>query len=332
MRRDGSWKKPLSIGNISNPAVTLLIGKEYFLKREFIFSLRQRFFPDDSNPAVNFQEFAADQDSLHSFFDFLGTIPFAADHRLAVFWGVDLLSEEEQGRLETCLEKLPRSSICVLESEQTNAKKDTFLRKLAEKAKLVPCHTPFERDLPAWVESRVKKRGCSVDRNAALFMIACAGAHLAELDAASEQLSLFVHPKKVIALEDARAMFQKKSHEDVYQLAEFLVDQRPAQALGVLEALFCQGTRAPEIIAALAGQLERWKKGTQQLEAGRTPAEIAQDLRVPSFFQDSFFSRLKRLSMQRLQGLTEALLVCDESFKSGQAQERLALEKLIWTT
>ena len=310
----------------------LLIGKEYFLKREFILSLRQRFFPEDSNFGVNFQEFVAEQDLLSSFLDFLSTAPFAADHRLAVFWGVDRLSAEEQDRLESCLEKLPSSSVCVLESEQTNAKKNTFLRNLAQKAKLVLCHTPFERDLPVWVESRVKKRGCLMDRNATLFVIACVGADLAQLDAASEQLSLFVHPKKIVALEEVQLLFQKKSHQDVYQLAEFLVDQRPVQALIVLDAVFCHGMRAPEIVAALAGQLERWKKGICQLQAGRAPAEIARDLRVPLFFQDSFFSRVKKLSLQRIQKLTEAILVCDESVKSGQLQERLALEKLIWTT
>ena len=116
------------------------------------------------------------------------------------------------------------------------------------------------------------------------------------------------------------------------QLAEFLHDRRPAQALRLIDALFRQGTRTAEIVAALAGQIERWKKGVRQLDAGRALAEIAQDLRVPVFFQESFFRRLKTLSKERLDTLTEALLVCDESFKSGQAEERLALEKLIWTT
>ena len=316
----------------SGSSATLLIGKEHFLKKEFILALRQRLFPDGSNLKLNFQEFVAERDLFRSFLDFLLTTPFAADRRLAVWWGVDLLPKEEQERLAAFLEKLPSSSVCVLESEQTNAKRDAFLRKLAEKAKLVPCHTPFERDLPAWVESRAKKINSSIDRPAALFLIACAGADLARLDSALEQLSLFVHPKRIITLEDARALFQKKSHEDVFQLAEFLHDCRTDQALRVTDALFRHGTRAPEIIAALAGQLERWKKGARQLEAGRALSEIAQDLRVPAFFQDSFFTRLKKLSMERLQKLSEALLVCDESFKSGQMEERLALEKLIWTT
>ena len=318
--------------SIGSPSATLLIGKERFLKREFILALRTRLFPDDPRSSLNYQEFTAEQESLHSFLDFLSTAPFAADHRLAVLWGVDLLEEEEQEVLLAALEKIPAPSHCVLETEQTNAKKDAFLRKLAEQAKLTACHTPFDRDLPGWVEARARKSGCRVERSAALFLIACVGAHLAELDSSLEQLSLFVHPKQSIGLEDVRALFQKKSHEDVFHLAELLHDRRPAQALRVTDSLFREGTRTPEIVAALSGQLERWKKGARQLAAGRALPDIAQDLRVPVFFQEPFFARLKKLSMERLETLTEALLACDESFKSGQAEERLALEKLIWTS
>ncbi len=323
------WKRPLSTGDLSP---ILLIGKERFLKREYVLALRERLFPDQADPGLNFREFVAGQDPLHSFLDFLSTVPFAADYRLAVLWDTDSLTGEEKKRLETCLSDLPSSSVSVLESEQTNAKKDPFLKKLADKARLVPCHTPFERDLPSWVQSRAKKLNCSLEPQAALFLIACVGAHLAELDSALEQLSLFVHPKQMVTLEDVRTLFRKKSHEDVFQLAEHLHDRRTSQALRITDALFRQGTRAPEIIAALAGQLERWKKGARQLEAGRALSEIAQELRVPAFFQDSFFVRLKKLSMPRLERLTEALLDCDESFKSGRIEERLALEKFIWTT
>ena len=329
MRPAASWKKPLSIGS---PAATLLIGKERFLKREFILALRERLFPDDPNPGLNYQEFTAEQDPLHAFLDFLNTAPFAAEHRLGVLWGVDLLEEEEKESLLEGLKKLPASSVYILESEQTNAKKDALLRELAEKAKLTACHTPFERDLPGWVETRAKKIGCHVERSATLFLIACVGANLAELDSALQQLSLFVHPKQNVGLEDVRALFQKKSHEDVFYLAELLHDRRPSQALRVTDSLFRQGTRTPEIVAALAGQVERWKKGARQLEAGRALPDIAQDLRVPVFFQESFFARLRKLPMDRLETMTEALLACDESFKSGQAEERLALEKLIWTS
>ncbi len=333
MRPAASWKKPLSTGRavLEIPSVSLLIGKERFLKREYILAMRQRLFPEDSNPETNFQEFVAEQDSLHSFLDFLSTAPFAADHRLAVLWGVDALEDEEQEKLEAAIEKLPASSVCVLETEQTNAKKDAFLRNISEKAKLVPCHTPFDRDLPAWIEARARKLECSMPRQAALFLIACIGPHLAELDSALEQLSVFVHPKQLVTLEDVRALFQRKSHEDIFQLAELLYDRQTSHALRITDELFRQGSRVPEMVAALAGQLERWKKGARWLEAGRALPEIAQELRVPVFFQESFFVRLKKLSIERLKALTEGLLICDESFKSGQVEERLALEKFIWS-
>ncbi len=323
-----SWKGPLSTGD---PSATLLIGKERFLKRENLLARRARLFPDDPAPGLNYQEFTAEDDPISSFLDFTGTVPFAAEHRLAVLWGVDLLEEEEKESLLAALKKMPSTTVCVFETEQTNAKKDPFLKALAEKARLVPCHTPFERDLPGWVETRSRKNNVRIDRQASLFLIACVGANLAELDSALEQLALFVHPRQNVALDDVKALFQKKSHEDVFHLAELVHDRRPAQALRVTDSLFREGTRTPEIVAALAGQLERRKRGARLLESGRALPEIAAELRVPQFFQDSFFTRLKKLSTEWLEAMTEGLLACDESFKSGQAEERLALEKFIWS-
>ena len=104
------------------------------------------------------------------------------------------------------------------------------------------------------------------------------------------------------------------------------------QALRVLDTLFQEGARGPEIVGALASQLERWKKGAARLAEGRTPEEIGRELRVPPFFQGAFLARLRRLPRARLVRLTRSLLECDEAFKSGRLAERPALERVIWTS
>ena len=327
MWRAAWWKRPLSTGSRS---LYLLIGKERFLKKEFIDELRGRSFPAGADAGLNSQEFYAEEYSPSDVFDFLNTTPFAAEHRLAVVWGVDALNKEQKEIFAEALDKLSPSAILVLESEQTNAKKDPFLKKLSEKTKLTAYHTPFERDLPGWVQQRAKKAGLTVDARTVQFLAACAGGELSTIVSNLEQLAAYVHPKTHALLADAENLFQKKTDDDVFGLAELLLDQKPAQALRVLDALFQQGVRAPEVLAALSGQLDRWKKASARLAQGRTPEEIGAELRVPPFFQGPFFARLKRLPAVRLQKLTEQLLSCDEQFKSGQCPERLALESFIW--
>jgi DNA polymerase-3 subunit delta len=323
------WKRPLSTGS---PSVHLLIGKERFLKKEFIEDLRGRSFADGADAGLNAQEFCAEEDDIAGIFDFLNTSPFAADHRMAVVWGVDAFDKDQKELFESAVGKLSASAVLVLESEQTNAKKDAFLKKISEQAKLVACHKPFDRDLPGWVQARAKKTGLTLDPRTVSFLTSCAGGELSTIVSNLEQLAAFIHPRVHVTLEDAEKLFQKRAEDDVFTLAQFLLDQKPAESLRVLDALFEEGARGPEIIAALAGQLERWKKGSARVAQGRTPEEIGLELKVPPFFQRAFFAQLKRLSGVRLQKLTQALLACDEQFKSGQTTERLALERFIWTS
>ena len=45
-------------------------------------------------------------------------------------------------------------------------KKSAFLRDLESGSTLVPCQTPFDRDMPGWIEARVRKAGGTINRDA----------------------------------------------------------------------------------------------------------------------------------------------------------------------
>ena len=308
----------------------LLIGKESFLKKEFIEALRVKLFPPGHDPRLNCQEFRAEDSTPSQIFDYINTSPFGAERRLAVVWGVDGFDSEERDQFLSALDKRLPTGALVLESEQTNAKKDSFLKKLSEKAALTVCHTPFERDLPGWAEARARKSGFTLERSAAVFLAGCCGGELSSLASNIEQLAVFIHPETTARLADAEKLFQKRSGDDIFRLADLLLDGKQAAALRVLEGLFREGAKGPEVIAALGTQMERWKKGMARLAQGARPDEIGLELRIPAFVQGAFFARLKQLPPGRISKLTQDLLHCDEQFKSGQSTERLALEKFIW--
>jgi DNA polymerase III subunit delta len=280
---------------------------------------------------MNYQEFSGDEHEVPAMLDFVGTAPFAADKRMAVVWGADKLGKDEKEAFLSAASKLPSTAVLVVESEQTNAKKDAFLRDLAEKGKLVACHPPFDRDLPGWVADRARKTGLALESRAAQHLIACSGGELSTIASNLLQLASYVHPKKQASLADAEALFKRRAEDDVFLLAELMLDQKKAEALRVLDALFDEGTRAPEIVAALGGQMERWKKASARLAEGRSPEEVGAELKIPSFFQGPFFAKLKKLTKAQLSAYAKGLLTCDEDFKSGRLPERLALERFIWS-
>lgn len=309
----------------------LLYGKERFLKDEALADLKTRLFRNPSELDLNFRAFDASGHGVRDAIDFLSTVPFLAEKRMAVLWGVDALSEADGERLLAALDGLPKTACLVLETGQTNTKKDALIRALAEKMTALACHTPFEKDLPAWIEKRSKKKGLSLERGVAAHLARRVGADLALLDGALNETALYIHPRKNASSADIDAITASNPEEDVFKLADLLLENRKKEALEALDGLFRSGARSPEIVGALGGQLERYKKALALLSAGGSALEIAGQMRVPWPHQNAFVQRLKGTSTPRLRKLQRALLECDESFKTGRWEERVSVERFVLT-
>ncbi len=311
--------------------ILLLFGKERFLKYEAIESLKAKLFRDPSEQDLNFQSFDGEEHGAAPVLNFLSTAPFLAAQRMAVVWHVDELSEEDGERLVAALDTLPKSACLVLETEETNTKKKALIRDLSEKAEAKPCHTPFERDLPAWVEMHARKKGLTLERGTSAYLIGRVGPDLSALDGVVNELKLYVHPRTQATPAEAAAIAPSNPDEDVFKLAELLLDERKKEALRLIDGLYRSGSRAPEIVASLNGQLERYKKASRLMVAGRSASEIGEEMRVPRPFQNAFFHTLRKASKERLHRMQTALLECDESFKTGRAEERTSVERFVLT-
>ena len=156
-----------------------------------------------------------------------------------------------------------------------------------------------------------------------------AGRETAALQSSLEALFLFIHPRNLITLRDVESLMGRFAEEDIFAMSADLLRKNTRGALEKIQRLFEEGVRAPEIIAVLAGQLERMKQAADLAGRGLPPAEIAAAMRVPVFFQQKFFLELKSASKPVIKKMQASLLECDLMFKEGRLPERLALEKFI---
>ena len=115
----------------------LLIGKERFLKREFIRDLRERLLGKSPEASLNFQEFSGKKNESAAALDFVSTAPFLGEKRMAVLWEADSLPQEAKESLEQSVSKLPFSGVLVIVSEESNTKKNNFLKELSTRCESV---------------------------------------------------------------------------------------------------------------------------------------------------------------------------------------------------
>lgn len=306
---------------------TLILGKEKFLKREFLREFSAKVFAGDSNAGLNTQEFSSAGEGFSQFVEFIQTAPFLASHRLGILWEVESLTEDQQKVLLILATQCPQSSQPVLISEESNAKKDPFIAALAAVCRVTFCHTPFEKDLPFWVQTQARKVDRRIDKDAIAALFDRVGKEIAFLKIALEQLSLYTQPRPVITEKDVTDFFGKSSEEDVFGLVDMLIESRLPDALESLERLFQSGASGYEIIGALAGQLERLRRAAELAANGCPPREVSAKLNVHPFFREKFARQLALCDGARLAQLLASLLECDESVKTGRLHEKLAVER-----
>lgn len=312
--------------------VYLLYGKEEFLKKEFIQKLRRDLFPLPQDSEMGFRQFEVPEEPLSALFDFLENPSFFVSQKLAVLYGLDELEAEDREKLFKLSQNLSPSSSLVLVSGESNVKKDPFLKKLSEKMQTIACHLPFDKDLPQWVESRVRKLGKSIEREAANLLIERVGKDTALLNTAVEQLAVYANAEPKISLKHAETLLGRSVQADAFRLVDFLLEKKLRSALENLEALLREGTRIYEITGALSGQLDRLNRARTMMDEGFPDEAISADLRLHPFFAGRILEQARKTPKLRLQNILRDLLDCDEAVKTGKLTDRIALQQFFLKT
>ncbi len=306
----------------------LLIGKDDFLKKETLSELRKKNLPAASD-ASDYQEFSASSQPARTALDFVRTAPFLSPKRMAVLFEVEELEDDDRDALVAALEGLPSWAALVLVAGEGDVRKDAFLKKLAEGAEMVSCRPPYDNEMPAWLDARAKKAGVQLERGAVRVLLERSGKDLAGMCQSIEQLAVFVSPRKRVEEKDAEQLVGRSLQTDVFKLVDAVLDKKPALALAMASSLLSEGTRPFEIVAVLAGQVERLRRGAALVERGASPAEIGRELKVHPYFVDKFVRQAEQARGGKATKLAASLLECDEAIKTGRLGERLAFEKAI---
>lgn len=312
--------------------VYLLVGKDRFLKREYLEGLRTKFFPKGTDLSSNFQECSAGERPLGETFDFLKTAPFLAERRMAVLWEVEALDEVDREGFLAKAQSLPGTAILVLVAEDGTPKKDDFLKELSLKSNLISCYLPKEDKLPSWIRAHAEKKGLRVSGEACLFLAETMGEDAAAITRAVEQLALMVSPRDAADRTDAVALFGRPLKQNVFELIDVLLMKNTAGALRTFGTLFEEGTDPLELLPLLASQIDRLRRTHFLMDAGLTAEEIARRLKIHPFYLKDALRQAGLLSEERAKVFLAKLAFCEEEIKTGRKPPRPAFEYFVAET
>lgn len=201
-------------------------------------------------------------------------------------------------------------------------------RLLLQRAAVVECQAPPERDLPGWIVREVARRGGQIENRAALMLAQRVGRNLMRLD--RELDKLMAHAEGgVIGAAAVEALVPAAAEVRVFDLLDALGDGDPGAALAAARRLMDAGENPVGLLALLARHVRRVLETGLRLERGATPADIQQRLGVHPYVARKLAAQARRLASRALEDVLLAIHDADEAVKTGRLSGEAAVERVV---
>lgn len=306
------------------PPVTLVTGAEQFLRERAVADVLAR--SRQADPEVDVSWLSAPQTTPAELFETLSPSLFAAS-RVAVLTELDQAADELNEVLVDVAERPPEGAVVVLvHPGGTKGKRllDSLrTRTVAE----VRCDTlRRSEELLDFVAAEARRHSGRVDRAAAARLVEVLGNDLRGLASMTEQLVADGEGTVTTALVDQYV--EGRADVKGWTVADLTVTGQTSQALAELRWALAGGTDGVLIVGAVAGSLRTLVR-LSAMPRGHRDADVARDLKVPSWKVRVLRSQLRGWTVDGLERALKAVAHADLAIKGGSSDHALALSELV---
>lgn len=319
-----------SVAKAKRQSVYALFGDEDFLKR----LARERIVATlvgDDDPDLAVSVYPGDKLDFSTVRNELDTVPFLANCRIVIVENADPFVTNNRAALEQYVVK--PSSVGVLVLEAKTFPETTKLAKALPDAAKVSCKSPPAYKLASWCVEWAKshhKKKLSTD--AAEQLVELVGTGMGLLDQELAKLANAVGAKTEIDADDVARFVGRSKSADVFRILDAVGDNRPGEALSILEELFAEGEDPMAILGPLTAQLRKLASVGRLTAEGLALGPAMDAMKVPGWpkARESFERQLRHLGRRRLDRLTEWLTDINLGLKGGNPlPERVQVERLV---
>lgn len=300
---------------------------------------------DPTTVALNTTEFSGRQLTLDELIFACDAIPFLGERRLVIVSDLATRFERDAkggaGRSEqdsTFLQRfkeyistLPDTTRLVL-MESRKIKKANPISKIVSgsdhgyEEEFAPLRG---RDLNDWIVQRAEDKGGRIEPPAVNLLATFVGGDLRLLDQEIEKLHTYVGGERPINVEDVERLVSYVQEANIFHMVDALGRRDTRRAMELLEQLL-QGGRHPLYVLRMITRQFRILLQIKELRArGTLPADIASLLRLPFFVVEKSSRQASNFTFRQLEDIFRNLLELDAAIKSGEIEDRLALNLFV---
>ncbi len=226
----------------------------------------------------------------------------------------------------------PQSIVLLACTDKPNLRAHPY-RALKEHATWSEFESPYDNEMPDWIQSYVQGQGYEIDPKANQMLADYVGTDLQRAASEIEKLITFAGDRTRLTTDDVLAASGQTREFNVFELQAAIGEGRHADAERIAGRILQQASNprseAIMMVAVLNGYFDKlWKlqaPGAQR----KNKYDIASLIGVPPFFADEYKQAAQRYDRTSITDAYSALLAADYELKGGASREAALIVTLL---
>lgn len=305
--------------------VYLLFGEESFLKKSYKKRLKEAIVGEDS---MNFHQYEGKGLDLEEIISLANTMPFFGDSRLILIEDSGLFKGSGAELLVKYLPEMPDTT-CFVFVESEVDKRSKLYKKVKDFGYTAEMGRQDSKQLSSWAGGILAKNGKKITGRTMELLLSKTGDDMQHIRMELEKLISYTMGREVITDQDVEEICTTQITNKIFDMVNAIVGRNTKLAMGFYEDLLALKEPPMRILFLIARQfnqiLQVKELMTQKLDRG----SIASKLKLQPFVAGKVMSQAKAFSREQILSYVNLCVDAEEAVKTGQLNERLAVELLI---
>lgn len=305
--------------------IYLLYGEEDYLKKQYKKRLQDALIsPEDT---VNLNSYQGKNISVKELIDQAETMPFFAERRLLLVEDSGFFKNASP-ELADYLENLPETSFFVFVETEVD-KRGKLYKTVKKTGRVVEFTTQNEETLTRWILGSLKRENKNITRSAMRLFFEKTGADMNNIATELEKLLSYTTGRTEIRPEDVEAICTTQTVSRIFDMINAVADGNKKKAFDLYDDLLALKEPPMRILFLLARQFNQLLQVKQMRALGYDAQAIGSKLGMQGFVAKNCLRQSSSFELDQLKELVEECVDLEEAVKTGNLNEKLAVELIL---
>ena len=315
----------LNIKEKKFPGVYLLYGEEVYLKRQYRDKLLAALtLPGDT---MNFSAYQGKDINPGELIDLAETLPFFAEKRVILV--------EDSGFFKTTCDALAEyfpqvnETTCFIFVESEVDKRNRLYKKVKELGYAAEMERQDPSQLASWAGGILAGEGKKITAQTMELLLEKTGDDMENIRMELEKLVSYTLGRDVITASDVEEICTTRITSRVFNMVEAITEGNVRKALDLYEDLLALKEEPRKILPLIGRQFNQIFQVKELMSQGMNRGTIGSALKLKPYIAGKLMNQARAYSPDRLRAAVNLCTDTEEAVKTGQLNDRMAVELLI---